>query len=118
MIFVVDTLGKDAYYEEIKKSFVNSPFSSNENQNIWRFLESDNQSPGSNDCGIFTLMIFTKYLQQRLTLEDENINKFTKICYNETPKEMGRLGRIDIEKCLKDNKIYFGSPSISSISIL
>ena len=104
IIFVADSLGKTGSFNLIKSWFEDTPFSEKNNNNTWIFLEGMRQHAGSNDCGIFTLIIYTKYLKIYPKLTPNVLMNLKNISYNTSAYSFGIIGRTDIANCLIEKK--------------
>ena len=75
------------------------------------------QKIGSNDCGIFTLIIYTKYLKMRPTLTENIMINLKNIKYNVRSSYFGQIGRTNIAESLMNQKINFESESVNTLQI-
>ena len=109
LVYIADSLGKDNEFNNLKASFQNTPIAP-ENKNIhWIFLEGIKQEPISMDCGVFTMLIFAKFLFMKAQQKEKFcFQNLTKIQYkNISAKEFGKQGRRDIALAIKEKKLIF-----------
>lgn len=104
IIYVADSLGIEANYDDIVNSFSGTPFQFGTGINQWIFLNGMIQQ--GNDCAVFTLEIFTKFLEiQSKTTYNSNMQTLHNIKYNTIPSIFGKTGRKHIATCIIQKKL-------------
>ena len=109
LVFMADSLGKENEYHNIKTAFHNTPLGSENNNVKWIFLEGIQQEAGSMDCGVFTMLVFARYLLMKTqTKVNLPLTEIRRIKYdNISAKQFGKQGRKDIAKAIEGKKIDF-----------
>ena len=120
LVFIADSLGKENEFNNLKKTFQNTPIAVENNNVQWKFLQGIKQEPTSMDSGVFTMLVFAKYLLMKIQKKGKFcLQNLRNIHYhNISAKEFGKQGRRDIAQAIKVKKINFGVESLNKMNIV
>ena len=71
LVFLADSLGKENEFNNLKTAFHNTPIADENNNVHWIFLQGIKQGPTSMYYGVFTMLVFAKYLLMKTQKEDK-----------------------------------------------